>query len=232
LGHFFLDNRHGWLLDSPSDSSQADQPSMLSATTDAGVTWRQVWRLDPRSPEFAGVLREGLHVGLSFRDSMTGWLAMRSIDQSRLYRTDGGRSWRLVNLPLSALLMDAVAHTPDGAAILITSNGYGSHATAITSRDGGDHWESPRPLPDALGGVPFRFAFLDHDHWLYGNRDDIFITNDAGQTWTSFRPSVPPGHGLGSEVQFADRLHGWADAGVTMLRSEDGGHTWKLAGPH
>jgi photosystem II stability/assembly factor-like uncharacterized protein len=206
---------------------------MLWATTDAGATWRQVWRLDPRSPEFAGVLREGLHVGLSFRDSMTGWLAMRSIDQSRLYRTDdGGRSWRLVSLPISALLMDAVAHTPDGAAILITSNGYGSHATAITSRDGGDHWESPRPLPDALGGVPFRFAFLDHDHWLYGNRDDIFITNDAGQTWTSFRPSVPPGYGLGSEVQFADRLHGWADAGVTMLRSEDGGHTWKLAGPH
>ena len=229
FGHFFLDPQHGWLLDSPIDSTQADQPSTLWATTDAGVMWHAVWRLDPRTPEFAEVLREGLHVGLSFRDPMTGWLALRTTQKSRLYRTnDGGSSWRQVTLPLSALLMNAVAHTPDGAAILITSNGYGSYATVITSRDGGDHWESKRQLPDALGGIPFRFSFLDHDHWLYGNGDDIFITNDAGQAWTTFKPSVPAGHRLG-EVRFADRLHGWADAGDAMLRSEDGGRTWKLA---
>src|ERR1700682_1365747 len=64
-------------------------------------------------PNITAVLRKpssrhGRPRGLSFRDSMTGWLAMRSIDQSRLYRTDdGGRSWRLVSLPLKALLMDA-----------------------------------------------------------------------------------------------------------------------------
>lgn len=229
FGHFFLDTRHGWLLDAPSDSTQADQPSTLWATTDAGLTWAEVWRLDPRTPEFAGVLRTGLHVGLSFRDPMTGWLALRTTEQGRLFRTDdGGHSWRRVTLPRSSLLMTAPAHTPDGAAILITSNGYGSHGTAITSRDGGDHWQFPSQLPDDLGGIPFRFAFLDHDHWLYANGDTVFTTNDAGQRWTSFKPSVPPGHRLGTEVRFVDRLHGWANAGDALLRSEDGGRSWTL----
>jgi photosystem II stability/assembly factor-like uncharacterized protein len=127
--------------------------------------------------------------------------------------------------------MNDVARTPDGAAIVITSNGYGSRATAITSRDGGDHWESPHQLPDALGGIPFGIAFLDHDYWLYAYGDDVFITKDAGQTWASFIPSVPSGHRLASEVKFADRLHGWADGGDVMLRSQDGGRTWTLAGP-
>jgi photosystem II stability/assembly factor-like uncharacterized protein len=224
-----LDAQHGWLLDSPINSTQPDQPSTLWATTDAGVTWREVWRLDPRNPEFSGGLGEGIHAGLSFRDPMTGWLVLRTTQQSRLYRTDdGGRSWRLVSLPLSALLLNAVAITPEGAAIVIASNGYGSHAMAITSRDGGDHWESPRQLPDDLGGIPFRFAFIDHDHWFYANGDRVFITNDAGQSWTSLKPSVPPGHRLGTEVRFADRFHGWANAGDSMLRSEDGGRSWRL----
>jgi photosystem II stability/assembly factor-like uncharacterized protein len=232
FGHFFLDARHGWLLDAPSDSTQADQPSTLWATTDAGLTWGEVRRLDPRTPEFAGILHAGLHVGLSFRDPMTGWLALRTTQQGRLYRTDdGGRTWRRVTLPVSALLITAVAPTPDGAAILITSNGYGSYGTAITSRDGGDHWESKRQLPDDLGGVPFRFSFLDHDHWLYANGDTVFVTNDAGARWTSFKPSVPPGHRLGTEVRFFDRLHGWANAGDALLRSEDGGRTWTLVRP-
>ncbi len=232
FGHFFLDTRHGWLLDAPSDSTQADQPSTLWATTDAGLTWAAIWRLDPRLPEFVGVLREGLHAALTFRDPNTGWLALRTTRESRLYRTDdGGRSWRRVPLPGSSLLMTAPAHTADGAAILITSNGYGSHGTAITSRDGGDHWEFPRQLPDDLGGIPFRFAFLDHDHWLYANGNTVFITNDAGQRWTSFKPSVPPGLRLGTEVRFVDRLHGWANAGDAMLRSEDGGRSWTLVRP-
>jgi photosystem II stability/assembly factor-like uncharacterized protein len=163
---------------------------------------------------------------------MIGWLAVRTTQQSRLYRTDdGGRNWRLVSLPLSALLLSGVATTSDGAAIVIASNGYGSHAMAITSRDGGDHWESPRQLPDDLGGIPFRFAFVDHDHWLYANGNRVFITSDAGQAWTSFTPAVPTGHRLGTEVRFADRFHGWANAGDSMLRSEDGGHTWTLVRP-
>lgn len=232
FGHFFLDTRHGWLLDSPSDPSQTDTPSTLWATTDGGVTWRDIWRLDPRTPEFAGILREGLHAGLTFRDPMTGWLAIRTTQQSRLYRTDdGGRTWPPDTLPLSALLISEVAHTRDNAAILIASNGFGGHARAITSRDGGDHWELPRQLPDDLGGVPFRFAFLDHDHWLYANGDTVFMTNDAGQRWTSFKPSVPPGHRLGTEVRFVDRLHGWANAGDALLRSEDGGRSWTLVRP-
>lgn len=213
-------------------ATEADQASILWATNDAGVTWREVWRLDPSSPEFVGVLREGLHVALSFRNPTTGWLGIRYLAESRLYRTDdSGRTWRLVRLPISPLLMNVVARTPDGAAILITSNGYGSHATAITSQDGGDHWESPRQLPDALGGIPFGIAFLDHDHWLYAYGDDVFITKDAGQTWSSFIPSVPPGHRLATEVKFADRLHGWAGGGDVMLRSQDGGRSWALAGP-
>ena len=89
FGHFFLDTRHGWLLDSPSDPTHADQPSTLWATTDGGVTWVDVWRLDPRIPEFADVLREGFHAGLNFRDPMTGWLTLRTTQQSRLYRTMG-----------------------------------------------------------------------------------------------------------------------------------------------
>jgi photosystem II stability/assembly factor-like uncharacterized protein len=232
FGHFFLDTRYGWLLDSPSDPTHADQPSSLWATTDGGVTWLEIWRLDPRTPEFADVLRKGFHAGLTFRNPKTGWLALRTTRESRLYRTDdGGHSWRRVTLPLSALLIDAVALTPDGAAIVISSNGFGSHGTAIISRDSGDHWDAKRQLPDDLGGIPFRIAFLNHDHWLYANGDTLFITDDAGQRWTSFKPSFPPGQRLGTEVRFADRLHGWADAGDAMLRSVDGGRTWTLVRP-
>jgi photosystem II stability/assembly factor-like uncharacterized protein len=232
LGHFFLDIRHGWLLDS-SLTNLADQPSVLWATNDAGVSWREVWRLDPRAPEFAGMLRQGIHIALSFRDSTNGWLGIRFLDESRLYRTDdGGRNWRLVELPLSRPpgLIFFVAHARDGALILITSDGQ--QAMAIASRDGGDHWESPRPLPDPLGrGTPFRPALLDHDHWLLALGDEFFVTDNSGRTWTSFRPTVPPGHRLKTEVWFADRLHGWAPAGDFMLRTDDGGHSWKLAGP-
>jgi photosystem II stability/assembly factor-like uncharacterized protein len=36
---------------------------------------------------------------------------------------------------------------------------------------------------------------------------------------------------MGTEVRFADRFHGWANAGDSMLRSEDGGRTWKVVPP-
>jgi photosystem II stability/assembly factor-like uncharacterized protein len=204
----------------------------LWATDNAGVTWREVWRLDPRSPEFVSVQRLGIHAALSFLDTTTGLLGIRFPDESRLYRTaDGGRTWRLVGLPLGKppLLIFLVAQTRDGAAVVITSDGI--QAMAIASR-GGDAWEPPRPLPDPLGrGIPFRPAILDHDHWMLALGDKFFVTNDAGQRFASFMPSVPPAHRLGTEIWFGDRMHGWADAGDSMLWSEDGGRSWKLAQP-
>jgi photosystem II stability/assembly factor-like uncharacterized protein len=230
--HFFLDAQHGWLLDSPSDSTQADQLSILWGTDNASVSWHEVWRLDPRSPEFVAVQRQGIHAALSFLDTTTGLLGIRFPDESRLYRTaDGGRTWRLVGLPLgkAPLLIFLVAHTRDGAAIVITSDGI--QAMATVSRNGGA-WEPPRPLPDPLGrGIPFRPAILDHDHWMLALGDKFFVTNDAGQRFASFMPSVPPAHRLGTEIWFGDRMHGWADAGDSMLWSEDGGRSWKLAQP-
>jgi len=229
FGHFFLDTRLGWLLDAPSDPTHADQPSTLWATTDGGITWLEIWRLDPQNPEFAGVVREGFHVGLSFRDPMTGWLSLRTTQQSRLYRTDdGGRSWRRVTLPLTALLMTAVTHTRDGGAILITSSGEGSYGTAITSRDGGDHWESKRQLPDDLGGIPFQFAFLDHDHWRYANGDTFFITNDAGQTWTQVDTYLP---GQVQQLQILDARHAWGMNGDGLAFTSDGGTSWTRVKP-
>jgi photosystem II stability/assembly factor-like uncharacterized protein len=232
-GQFFLDARHGWVLDSPSNPAEGNVPSVLWATSDGGVTWNEAGRLDPRSPEFGGVLRQGVGVDLSFRDTTTGFLGLRFIHETMLYRTDdGGRTWRPVVLPLEHLgaLNFQITQTRDGAVIVFSSNG--SVTMSIASRDGGDHWEAPNQLPESLGGFR-RIGFLDHDHWrsisLHGGL--VLVTNDAGKTWASFSPSVPPQHLLEDAMWFGDRLHAWGRAANLLLRSEDGGHAWSSAGP-
>jgi photosystem II stability/assembly factor-like uncharacterized protein len=211
---YFLDEQRGWAVGSSG---------ALLRTEDGGRTWASM-----RRPT-EDALRD-----LYFADERLGWLVCeRSIyllkekDEPRTYlmnTTDGGRSWRRVNVTakdVDARLVRA----------LFTARGrawaFGEAGALYTTHDGGANWVRQR-VPTRhllLGG-----AFLNEEEgWLVGAGATLLQTSDGGETW---RAGMIPGPTRTqvrfTAVSFVDRLRGWAvGSGGRVFATSDGGRRWR-----
>jgi photosystem II stability/assembly factor-like uncharacterized protein len=104
----------------------------------------------------------------------------------------------------------------------------------------------PAALPGEAGfaasGTAITVAGADHA-WIAtggGDRARVYRTQDGGRTWHVADTPLPAGQSAGIfGIAFHDTLHGLAvggdyakpdDPAPNVLRTEDGGRTWRLVG--
>jgi len=114
-----------------------------------------------------------------------------------------------------------------------------------TTHDGGLTWHgrlapqtaATRRYQEGFFSVPF--AASSPTHWAMYAGSTLYTTSDAGLTWTTLHPKLPKSIAAVDHLYSAQPTVMWAQAnGHTgnvyppyLLRSTDGGRTWKLLSP-
>ena len=154
-------------------------------------------------------------VSLDFIDATTGWAVGEygTIVKS----TDGGSTWRLIEIPELNYLRDV--HFPSA----ITGYIVGTDGIILKSVNGGETWmPQTTPFTNDLNRVRFRD---ERTGWIVGEKGLILYTNDGGENWVQQQSNCR-----------AD-LQGLALAGAgrvcvvgcdtTILMTEDDGNRWE-----
>jgi photosystem II stability/assembly factor-like uncharacterized protein len=170
----------------------------LIKTTDGGQTW--------------GVVDSPMRFyQFSFYDPNNGWAFARDLFIHR--SSDGGKSWtrQVKGGPVTAV-------SPNECWAL------GNKNEVIHTNDAGVNWLISRiNTPERLSGNP---VVRGNKVWVRTARE-VYSSDDYGQTWQSILRLSENDPGLNS-VGFADELTGWvAGAKGSILRTTDGGKTWK-----
>lgn len=242
----FRDRLHGWVASLPSGSPAA--PTVrVDRTTDGGRTWvtnSVVLRGD--------LFMDGVgEIGFDFLDARVGWLHVAAATNTgnsygTLFGTrDGGATWRQLQMPIGSPVRFVTPQ--DGW----TAGGVVGRSFYMT-RDGGASWtEAGVPLPtDTPDWVPTWTlpTFFDADHGILqvtlnspvvgsGIAEGAFYaTSDRGHTWTLAGRTGATGSGpssvavssavLGPQIWLSETADGH------LLRTDDGGGTWRDLQPH
>jgi photosystem II stability/assembly factor-like uncharacterized protein len=238
LGAHFLDSGKGWYQDLTAYPDQAAQPSSMWWTTNAGSSWRLLWRVDADHPSVGPLPLDATKFVLGF-DGELGWLAVSLVDSESLVETvDGGRTWFKVALalPASAFVYE-IQTLHDGSAVLLARSG--SQWFAITSRDQGRTWQeqNSRPIPIVVNSGTSAYdrpALIDRTHWVVAEGSALHMTSDGGTTWHDTQARLPAGISQLHDLWLLGTGPGWAtgtDAtgDYHVLITRDDGATWSRA---
>ena len=234
---FFLDENHGWLLQSAHDT-----PANLYSTDDAGLHWNFTSSAAWTGGLFTSVL------AVTFSSLTTGWIS--ATDGSLWVTHDGGVTWQVQPLPITPDADGGI--TPprffDPQHGLISAwVSSASPAVLLVTSDGGTTW-IVRSLPWEHA---FEIDFADADHgWAIAGPGDIFDapaaalplplykTDDGGQTWAPVQTNIllrTPGDGVIGPFHFVDRNNGFmvryasqSNGYTQWLKTTDGGRTWTV----
>ncbi len=182
----FVDSLHGW---HPGYSNPYPHLCTSVRTADGGATWTGM----------KGYSGSGA-VGLSFTDTLNGWLATWN---GEVYRTaTGGDSWfvQWLGAPVRRLQM------------LDQQNGWALGDSGIlSSSNGGDSWTLAFPAAGLSA-----LHFIERQHGIVvGQHCSIFRTGDSGRTW--LRDTCDFTSNLNAVFMF-DSAHAWAagDNGLVL----------------
>jgi len=143
--------------------------------------------------------------------------------------SDEGRNWRTGAVPCDARY-DAEVHLSVAFdrtlwALCGAYSGAGSQPKLyVRSFDGGDSWERPRS--GFYGGSYSKLqAVSEQVAWAAGVQYPLTVTRNGGARW---RIVLSRRDDAGwTDVTFTDAKHGWAVFRFLVLRTVDGGTTWK-----
>jgi photosystem II stability/assembly factor-like uncharacterized protein len=250
---FFVDTHEGWRLKRTYRVNPGQElipeTVVLYHTVDSGAHWTALAGRDPSQPQLAahGLQLNPVPQGGVFIDSSHGFLGVINQQEvANLYFTeDGGRNWRLTQLPpppggwaalwnpkpggsagpccpgiSTSVLTDGIAMF--GREGVLTPWGNLVYSTV----DGGLTWANPRSLPQGLSIV-----FLDPNHWLgmsstccAATVDALFQTSDAGKSWQRLASAPPPGTSFGQLIYASPGVI-WARASIATLSCVPDGPT-------
>jgi photosystem II stability/assembly factor-like uncharacterized protein len=216
-GVAFANAKCGWVVGNTQavGDTMPNQDSLILATTDGGVTWKQ-----------QACRTKDILSGVACVSASQAW-AVGCLPGGVIFATtDGGIHWRQEYASKTADFQAvAFANAQDGWAV--------GDGDIVGTTDGGRTWRRQGPVGGCfLQSVACAGARCA---WAVGsspsNRDVILATTDGGATWrVQYTGSGPDSQGaIGySGVAFADPLHGWAVgfAGAIVATS-NGGRTWR-----
>jgi photosystem II stability/assembly factor-like uncharacterized protein len=243
----FMNASDGWLVASLAPNYLSDG---LFRTRDGGAHWSFVARTPFQgSVEFTSP-REGWAITAP---TWTNARTVRAAGGVLYHSTDGGRSWRRIALPgtsrrrahLSFALPTFFGPTDAVLPGRLESTGNGEQVVVYVTHDDGLNWQRRRtPRNDAIsryqqGFFSVPFTATSASEWFMGAGSILYTTTDAGRTWKTVLPGLPkPMVGI-DHLYTANASTLWAQAHSHsrdfypsyLLRSTDGGRTWKALSP-
>lgn len=221
----FVDAGDGWALVVRQPSAQRD----LYRTYNGGVTWSLLLRDAP------------VHGQLKFASAQRGWASSR-LEPKVATTTDGGRTWRAVDVPYATEgrprdrtgVFPALVKGDVIVAYGRTSAGNLALPFVDVSADGGETWSLHPGPKDVEVPVtpPSAFSAADADHWALALFNNLYVTHDGGRTWTQAAEFA--GVASISSLAFLTRDIGFVSAvgaspntaSSVVLGTTDGGDTW------
>jgi len=178
--------------------------------------------------------------GVSAVSSQAAWAS--GANGTVLRTTDGGRTWRRLRVAGAEKLDFRDVDAIDDRVAYVLSIGSGETSRIYKTVDGGARWDlqfantDPRVFLDAM-------TFRDQAHGLafsdsVEGRFAILTTGEGGRTWTRVPadrlPPALPGEGAfaasGTNIAMSGSDHVWiGTTAARVLRSSDGGRSWKVA---
>jgi photosystem II stability/assembly factor-like uncharacterized protein len=171
------------------------------------------------------------------------------------HSTDGGVTWRRVQLPAISTYRRARVTfglptffgSSDGvlAGRLYDTRTGGEPVVVYTTHDGGATWHGRLAPQNAAtrryqqGSFTVPFAASSPTHWAMYAGSTLYTTADAGLGWTTVRPKLPKAVAAVDRLVSAGPAAMWAQAnGHTgnlyppyLLRSVNGGRSWNMLSP-
>lgn len=234
----FVDADHGWLLDYGTGAGSTE----LFGTTDGGRSWKSLG-----SPA-----RDAAQAyAVTFSDRSTGWLDTVAPGAYVYTTSNGGKTWRAVELPTPAsgwpvphgFFFVAARPTLGGGVIVTVVNSQ--HVNGRNAAGGAVLSYPPLTVRTFDGGSPVEYVFST---FVDSSTDGVlhipggthqpgpasaqvqpanqtgFRSTDGGTTWAPFSPPAP-----GGTIGYVDAMDWWwAGPGVSS-RTADGGQTWTAA---
>ncbi len=208
-------------------------------STDAGVTWEEIYHVDPQGSAVNSLPFGGDKTGMAFSGLKDGWITgVEPVDGLvYLYHSqDGGGTWQLQPVDPLAQLSQAQIFpvqvqffSPDQGVIpfqatLVQNNNPQSNLGVMVTTDGGRNWKFSTLLPST--GVFYATNFAEFFVW---DGTSLYLSRDSGKTWNQ-TVSSQPGGASPYMIQFLDPSHGWLvdnnGAQVQLFQTRDGGKTW------
>ena len=237
-----LDARHGFAGNIGMDYFPGvTDGNPLYETVDGGAHWRAVGGI-PGAPLRGICAIDVLHtrfINAGVPDSRTLVHAAGRVGgpAALLRSTDGGRSWRNIDMtPWVAEIVD-VKFFDEMNGIVFAGSDVAlerSHALIVRTQDGGTTWtrvyESTRPLELVWkGSFPSRdVGYATVQSYVEGDanaQQRIVKTVDGGRSWREM-PLVKDGAAREFGVGFATDDLGWVGTNKGGFETRDGGRTW------
>lgn len=135
-----------------------------------------------------------------------------------LKTTDGGTSWKRVEIPEQRADLYGAYFTDRNRGVLV-----GPHGLILATADGGNHW-SKRNSSTTSDLVAIRFLNASIG-WIVGFNGMILRTTDGGKIWKTEYCGV---NSTLWSVSFINPKVGWAGgSGGTIVKTTDGGLHWR-----
>ncbi len=237
----FTDGDNGWALASLG-YALSHQAVAVYRTSDAGLTWTQVFTDDPTAANTSDSLPfAGDKSGLTAVDHDHAWVAGSEPVSDFIYlfsTSDGGKTWSGLNPALPADFAGAMTNS-DPPTFFSVADGvlpvkvYANSSAVILyiTHDGGKSWNATTPVTQN-GRVSL--ASLT-DFFVWDGGPVLSVSHDGGKTWSSVNTNVNFPNDLVS-FQFASSQIGWAitsDANghYKLYQTANGGSIWNILIP-
>jgi beta-lactamase regulating signal transducer with metallopeptidase domain/photosystem II stability/assembly factor-like uncharacterized protein len=220
IGISFINTETGWFL----TSDLATWTGELYYTSDAGKNWEQINQIKCVRPT---------PTELKFISPTVGWIPLDvgagPIAGGFLYTKDGGKNFSYIGSDYQINSVNSVdfADLQEGWAAGMNVN-YGGYI--LHTADGGNTWNQVYPGISPTGDISFTDNRTGFGLGQLSNQKALLATNDGGNSW-DFIYSFPDNK-LPEKISFVDKSIGWAltmgeSGGFSLLKTEDGGYTWK-----